>query len=146
MRLECRSGGGKPAPRIEWLNLTERESGVGVGMGRHELQLMRSMWPIKRAHFVEQQVPVSSSSLTLTLSRADLHSSFVCLVLAPALQPAGAANELLPANLDEPSHLARLLAQTPMLSARPFGLDGGSLLKWIKLDVLGESSALYSAL
>lgn len=132
MRLECQSSGGKPAPRIEWLNLTRvQEAPLNNSRAdRHELQLMRLHWPTKRASFQQpaangsaggEQVPVTSSSVTVTVGRADARARFVCLLLPagtaqppPSAGPAQWLAELAP-EWRHPDGLAQLLEQTPML-------------------------------
>lgn len=149
MRLECQSGGGKPAPRIEWLNLTT----LGASS---ELQLMRMHWPVLRrlttsaagadnsiSMGASSTVPVTSSALTVTLSRFDLKSRFICLVL-PHQTTTTTSNPnqyelLLPPNLRQPKQLNDLLDQIPMLAnSRSSNEIGFQMLKWIKFDVLGE--------
>ena len=239
VRLECRSSGGKPAPRIEWLNLTsggapkslsnehqhqqqlanERLNDNDQSMmmmmmttmagannnnkpesepepePEPELQLMRSFWPIKRATYFtssfwpngaaldtqaagpagsqnfsqhqrqqqqqlasahsSNQVPVTSSSITITVSRYDLRSRFICLVLpqqqtimnSPQPQQQQPTTTLggleLPLHIRRPSQLAALLDNTPMLTTT--SLAAGPMLKWVKLNVLGEFNSKLRA-
>lgn len=149
MRLECQSSGGKPAPRIEWLNVSSAPDGSARP---EQLQWMRSTWPIKRLHLAPaspDQAPLTSSSVTITLSRADQRSRFVCLVLpstgsggaAAQSQAAAAAADQLAPEWRRPEQWARLLDQLPMLaSARAAGAQTGHaqpMFKWIKLNVFG---------
>lgn len=140
MRLECQSSGGKPAPRIEWLNISE--SG-------EQVHLMRDFWPQKRTSFLQQDSgsPVTSSSLAILLSRFDLHSQFVCLVMPQQSrgqqqqqQPAAVAqHSQLEQLVKNPAHLARMLKTSPansQLQQQTLGL----MFKRIKLDVQGESN------
>ena len=138
VRLECQSSGGKPAPRLEWLNISE--SG-------EQVHLMRDFWPQKRTSFLQQDSgsPVTSSSLAILLSRFDLHSQFVCLVLPQQSrgqqqqQPAAAVAQYsqLEQLVKNPAHLARMLKTSPansQLQQQNLGL----MFKRIKLDVQGE--------
>jgi hypothetical protein len=220
VRLDCQSAGGKPAPRIEWLNLTTWTGTGGGGasptatmnepLGNNSMkfnddnddqsmggqagrlatgqqqqpelaQLMRLHWPIKRATYSvnsydsfgqqqvnnninqigpqQQPIPVTSSSITITLSRYDFRSRFACLVL-PAVHssisgggsgssssnnnndPASGELQLLaelPAGLRNARALNRAASQVAMLTNTRLQTADGPMLKWIQLSVLGKS-------
>lgn len=130
MRLECQSAGGRPAPRIEWLNVSR------PALGPPTVQLMRLHWPQKKTSILEpnQQTPVSSSALSISLSRHDLHSHFACLVLASQLPRPGQPGPQPPVEqlLRSPAYLGSLLNQRPAGSG-----EAAPMLKWIKLEVQG---------
>lgn len=139
MRLECQSSGGRPAPRIEWLNLSSPLMTAGAG-ARAEVQLMRNHWPLKRTSSADPLQPTASTAMTISLSRADLQSRFLCLVLPQTTsgQLSSAPAEL-PAIVRDGPQLALQLEQVPMLAGSWLAGSGAPMLKWIKLDVLGES-------
>lgn len=113
----------------------------------------------------QQLIPVTSSSIMITLSRFDLRSRFACLVLphlatmatqtaAPPTQNSvpdtGNSNQAslaeLPAALRSAHALNQAADQVPMLvNARPH-LSEGLQLKWVKLNVLGEFQSSGSLL
>lgn len=136
MKLECQSSGGKPAPRIEWLNVSETDERV---------HLMRDFWPQKRTSFFQQDngSPVTSSSLTVSLSRFDLRGQFVCLVLPQQLrdqqQLASGAHYSLEQLVKNPVHLLRMLNGSPANGQQQLH-SLGLMFKRIKLDVQGESN------
>lgn len=140
VRLECQSSGGRPAPRIEWLNLSDTSE---------QVHLMRDFWPQKRTSFLQQDsnVPVTSSSLTVSLSRFDLHNQFVCLVLPQQFrgqqqqqqQLAPAAHYSLEQLVKNPAHLARMLKAGSLANGQQQQQQQqGLMFKRIKLDVQGE--------
>lgn len=149
MRLECQSGGGRPAPRIEWLNVSEpADRRVGVAGGPREVRLLRADWPshkkIQATNINSPALPlssnlslnssalnqpISSSSVTISLSSNDLNSKFACLVI-PQLQHASqysdSAHEQL---VKSASYLGSLIEQAEH--------SNSLMLKWIKPDVQG---------
>lgn len=185
VKLECQSSGGKPAPRIEWLNISspmvfqssntptddDNRAGAGVGMDSistaqqfTEVQLMRSFWPQKKATFSiadqstptgshisqNHQQPITSSSVTFSLSRFDLRSHFVCLVLPATtisndLTSSQALNNHLSQEqlIKNPAYLSTLFANQMRASASSNSHNLAStsavspMLKWIKLDIQG---------
>lgn len=173
MKLECQSSGGKPAPRIEWLNISSpvniqsfsgADNGADLSLQQPaHVQLMRTFWPQKKATFSDQhqhhhqlsQVhqhqhqPITSSSVTISLSRFDLQSHFMCLVL-PATSTPTAPHQQQPFSIDpllspssnghfgnQDQHLAAYLSSLLVNQARANGATS-PMLKWIKLDVQGE--------
>lgn len=186
VKLECQSSGGKPAPRIEWLNISSpllafqnfnslldddnRAKSVGgadFAPNAHQftqVQLMRSYWPQKKATFsmgdqlsltgthISQnyQQPITSSSVTISLSRFDLHSHFVCLVLPATtisndLTGSQASNNHLSQEqlIKSPAYLSTLLANQMRTSSSSNSHNSlttpaaAPMLKWIKLDIQG---------
>lgn len=170
MRLECQSAGGRPAPRVEWLNVSrragqssswndddERASGNQQAAAAAAVQLMRLHWPQKKStsyetNLQQQQVPITSSALSISLSRYDLHSQFACLVLPTYLPELGlSASQQRSAQppqqltveqlIKSPAYLSSLLNQriegAPTADNRPGADAGAPMLKWIKLDVQG---------
>ena len=151
VRLECQSGGGRPAPRIEWLNVSwaqQQQQQQQQQRAPAQVQLLRALWPHKKAAYSEQlaqltspgqPVPVTSSSVTISLSRFDLSSQFVCLVLAGGggggQQPVGQSNEQLLS--ESAAHLAALLEQRSLGANSTAGTGSLPMLKWIKFDVQG---------
>lgn len=144
VRLECLSSGGKPAPRIEWLNVSVRPESVSPMVPtnlaqRLQVEPMRTHWQLKKPLLGADGslLPVTSSSVSVSLSRFDLNSNFVCLLLAGG--PAGSiANEQL---MRSPTRLAGLLAslklqqeQASEHTSSPVAL----MSRWLKLPVSGE--------
>lgn len=183
VKLDCQSSGGKPAPRIEWLNISspvalqsifdaldnnragDRIDSLPIQFT--EVQLMRSYWPQKKTTFSladqlttpigshipqNHQQPITSSSLTISLSRFDLHSHFVCLVLpATAILNDFTSGQTLNNHLSQeqliknPAYLSTLFANQ-MRASSSSNIHQQNLastpavapmLKWIKLDVQG---------
>lgn len=180
VRLDCQSSGGKPAPRIEWLNISSpvalqsifnaldnNRAGNGIDsipIQFTEVQLMRSYWPQKKTIFSladqlttpigshisqNHQQPITSSSVTISLSRFDLHSHFVCLVLpATAISNDLTSSQTLNNHLSQeqliknPAYLSTLFANQMRAnsSSNIYQQNSASapMLKWIKLDVQGK--------
>lgn len=130
VRLECRSSGGHPAPRIEWLNVTSAWPPGRPGQEAVQYEAMRFV------HKSELGPVALASSVRITLTRYDLRSSFVCLVVPRR-------------------HLERdARDEDVMLKSRLFLLDGaymeslagtrvaGLWQKWLKLDVQVKPSGV----
>lgn len=126
-----------------------------------EVQLMRVHWPQKRLTYSSSLAestknnttialpllsqPVTSSSVTFSLSRYDLRSQFVCMVLPQlhhsAQHPSNLAHEQL---VRSPAYLAALLSQhggrqsSNNNNNNPVGSSSTPMLKWLKLDVQGK--------
>lgn len=207
IKLECQSGGGKPAPRIEWLNVSslamfppmsplpansrdsepftiatdsndyndndgEPTSGGSSRASNErrqqqqqsqpEVQLMRLHWAHKRMSYVDSSPSspssssysttsasggnrtgqlITSSSVTFSLSRYDLNSRFVCLVI-----PQTIAQSQQQSTNDMP---VRNLAQLGAMINGHVGpqSQGNSqasplMLKWLKLNVQVKPSSV----
>lgn len=175
VKLDCVSSGGRPAPRIEWLNVSgltglqdDGESGWQADRRRLEVQLMRAHWPQKKSTFVESMsgnsgasggtgaaaaaasaigntqvsAPITSSSVTISVTRHDLHSHFVCIVLPTAHLSIGQqqqqhqpqTTQSLEQLIKNPAYLAALLsASRPLTTQQQQPL----MFKLVKLDVQG---------
>lgn len=146
VRLECQSSGGKPAPRIEWFNVSVRPESAEAEQPslaslaqRLQVEPMRAHWQQKKPLSASDGslLPLTSSSTSVSLSRFDLNSNFVCLVL-PA-SPAGAPNT--DQLLRSPSRLANLLALLKQQGEQEgaHASSAASLMSsWLRLPVLGE--------
>lgn len=152
IRLECQSSGGRPSPRIEWLNVSKN---FNFNSNR-EIQLMRnqkkSSLPIVSIKDNHNQL-VSSSMVTLSLTRYDLNSHFVCLMIPQTIQfnsmegPTQQQNNL-DQMLRSPADLGALLGRSNRASIRPDQLvdidqqqqqqPQEPMSKWIKFDVQGK--------
>lgn len=149
VRLECQSTGGRPAPRIEWLNVTRRHTNLS-DQSKPIVQLMRLHWPQKKLvatsfepgdHKRHQQLPVTSSAVSFALSRYDLHSEFACLVLPTYLAMSNSQQQPLQQTpveqlIKSPVYLNSLFNQRQSLASEAAGTLA-PMLKWIKLEVQG---------
>lgn len=173
VKLECQSSGGRPAPKIEWLNVSfpanyqssnnfqppdAREllrQNSNILLASDRVRLLRGWWPHKKSsYFINSAgeptaspasesaglVPVTSSSVTISLSRYDLQSQFLCLVVPqqhnqPPQQQLQGAYELMSLN-NQQAYLSSLLS---FKGAEP-------MMKSLKLNIQGEYSTRELAL
>lgn len=140
MRLECQSSQGRPAPRIEWLNVSVRPEALDSAGAEERLQVepMRAHWQ-QRKPLVGPDgalVPLTSSSASVSLSRFDLATSFVCLVLPSLGAQSGSGHDQL---MRSPARLAALLAK---LKEEPS--QAAAMSRWLRLPLAGEYSLARS--
>lgn len=168
VKLECQSSGGRPSPRIEWFNvsggaipsshstLDTSEPPRSTGpLGPSDVQLMRSQKKSTMAGNSNLRSPndsqsissttslTSSSSLVVSLSRYDLDSQFVCLVIPQTTihwDSQQASNEAALMASRSPSYWASLLNQA---SSNPSSSQSAEdqtkpMSKWIRFNVQGE--------
>lgn len=137
MRLECASAGGKPAPRIEWLNVSLAGAATKP-IDIVDVRAMRTHWPLKLASIAAGELPVTTAAVSFTVSRYDLRSRFVCAVLPAPLPQMGlaAASAQLTrqdALLVQRSYLSSALSAAAATNV-PHTSDA-PMLKWTQLDI-----------
>lgn len=162
VRLECQSSGGRPAPKIEWLNVSlqqqqqqhdnllnlpdARELFKANSSASNRVSLLRSWWPHKKAtYFVDSpesstSLPVTSSSVTISLSRYDLQSQFVCLVVPQqhSSSSSSSSSNLEQSQFNSRSQLGQLVSGSV---AKPG--SGEPMVKGLRLNVQVKPSSVY---
>lgn len=193
VKLECQSAGGRPAPRIEWLNVSSLYLSHWQPSGQNfspkstlsfsgtsqqqqldlsgsslpmqiikpaDVQLLRALWPHKKTTYTipsslssdisssssSSDIPLTSSSVTILLSRYDLQSKFVCLVLPQTYnnQQQNVEQQL----IRNPVYLSGLLnQQLQQYSSNNHQVSGSAsangrqqaqpMVKWLNLNVQG---------